>query len=173
MGADLHDAFGAARGFDHQPALADVVRAGLLDIHVLAGIAGEEGGGRVPVVRHSDEDGVHGFVLKDAAQVADGLGRFSPGVGDVFNSGGQAVLVHIAHVGEVHGVVLDEGLEMAGAHATGADEADGELAVRALSTHAAGKMQRGGGRRGERGVTQEGAAGDCGHEVNELSGGDG
>ncbi len=42
---------------------------GLLDVYVLAGLAGEHGGQRVPVVRRHDRDGVNRLVLEHAVQV--------------------------------------------------------------------------------------------------------
>ena len=143
--ADLHHAFGAPGRLNHQPAFADVVRAGLLNIDMLAGVAGEDGGGGMPVVGRGDDHGVHGLVLENAPQVADGFGSLAPAGLDVLHGRREPVLIHIANVSDVHLIILHEGLEMIGAHAARADEGDGELAVRALRPRAAGEVQRGGG----------------------------
>src|ERR1043166_2099806 len=50
----LHDAFVFARRRDHQLALVQIMAAGLLDVNVFAGRAGEDCRGSMPVVRRGD-----------------------------------------------------------------------------------------------------------------------
>src|SRR5947208_3487686 len=78
--------------FDHEPAFAEVVGGGRFDVHVLAGVAGEDGGGGVPVVGRGDDDGVHGLVVEDAAHVAIHLGANARGGGGGLGGGAHAVL---------------------------------------------------------------------------------
>ena len=73
--ADLHDAIVLAGGLDHAAALDEIVRDGLLDVDMLAGLTGPDGGQGVPVVRRGDADGVDVAVLEDAAEVFDDLRR--------------------------------------------------------------------------------------------------
>ena len=69
MHAVLDDALIFVRRLDQLTALVNVVRAGLLDIHVLARLAGPDGGQRVPVVGRGDGHRVDLFVIEDAPQV--------------------------------------------------------------------------------------------------------
>ena len=55
--------------------LEDVVRARLLDVHVLARLAGPDGLQRVPVVRGGDGDRVDVLVVEHLADVAEGRDR--------------------------------------------------------------------------------------------------
>ena len=63
----------AAGGFDQELALADVVRAGLLDVDMLARLAGEDRRGGVPVVGGGDGHGIDGLVVEQAEEVGIGL----------------------------------------------------------------------------------------------------
>ena len=55
------------------PALEDVVADRLLDVDVLARLAGPDRRQRVPVVRRGDRDGVDLVVVEDPAEVLDVL----------------------------------------------------------------------------------------------------
>ena len=74
LGAHLHDAIVAAGGVDHQPAVADVVRDRLLDVDVLAGVAGVDAHDRVPVLGRGDHDRVDVAVLEQPAVVGHRFG---------------------------------------------------------------------------------------------------
>ena len=76
--AVLDDAVVLAGGLDGDAALVDVVAARLLDVDVLAGLAGPDGHQRVPVVRRGDRDGVDVLVVERLADVLHGLGRCPP-----------------------------------------------------------------------------------------------
>ena len=69
--AVLHDAVVLAGGLDGDPALVDVVAARLLDVDVLAGLAGPDGHQGVPVVGRGDGDGVEVLVFEGLADVLD------------------------------------------------------------------------------------------------------
>ena len=127
--ADLHDALVATRGFDHQPALAQVVRRRFFDVDVLAGVAGENGRGRVPMIGGGDEHGVDVLVLQDASKVADLLGRAALAG---FDAGGGLVLalgVGIADVGDADVFFRSQCADVARAHAARADDGDVDAIV--------------------------------------------
>src|SRR5262245_446199 len=67
--AELHDAMVLAGGGDGQLAFARVVARGLLDIHVLARRAAEDGGGSMPMVRRGTEQYVDVLVVEGLAKV--------------------------------------------------------------------------------------------------------
>src|SRR5262249_60775189 len=82
----------------HQPALADIVTAGFLDVDVLAGIQGQDSRGCVPVVGGGDHHGVYALVVKDLAHVLDGLRRLARrfhGLSGV----GEALLIDVTDIG--------------------------------------------------------------------------
>ena len=64
LGSDLDDALVLARRLDHPPAFDDVVAGRLLDVDILAGLAGQHGQQRVPVVGRGDRDGVDRLVVE-------------------------------------------------------------------------------------------------------------
>ena len=66
---------------DHLPAFEDVVRCRLLDVHVLAGLAGPDRRQRVPVVGRGERNGVDRLVVEHRAIVGlfrRPLARLSP-----------------------------------------------------------------------------------------------
>ena len=84
------------------PALAHVVRAGLFDVHVLAGLAGQNGRRRVPVVGRGDGHCVDGLVLEDAAHVAQQFGgAFALPLLEAVRNLLEDVLVHVHKAGDV------------------------------------------------------------------------
>ena len=127
--ADLHHPARLAGRLDHQPPLADVVRAGLLDVDVLAGLAGQDRGRPVPVVGGRDPDGVDGLVVEDPAEVLDDPGRLAGRLRPVGRLPGPR-LVNVAGVGEVDVVPRDEGPDVARPHLAAADHGDRQAAVR-------------------------------------------
>ena len=60
-------------GVAQQLAFADVVRARLFDVHVLAGFERQERDGHVPVIGRGDRDGVDRAVVENAAEIGDAL----------------------------------------------------------------------------------------------------
>ena len=54
---------------DQQPPFADVVRDRLFDIDVLAGVAGQNRRGRMPMVGRGDDDGIDRLVVEDFAEI--------------------------------------------------------------------------------------------------------
>ena len=67
--ADLHDAVVPPGRLDHAPAFDEVVRDRLLDVDVLARLAGPDGRQGVPVVGRGDHQGVDIAILQDTAHV--------------------------------------------------------------------------------------------------------
>src|SRR5262249_37527134 len=114
---------------DHQPALADVVRARLLDVDVLARGAGEDGGRGVPVVGGGDEDRVDRPVGQHAAQVPGGLRPAARRPLDRLGGGVHAVAVRVADPGNLHVLAGEQGPDVVHPHAAGADDADDDALV--------------------------------------------
>ena len=71
MRADLDDPLVLPRGLDHRPALGDRHREWLLDIYVLACLAGGDHLDRVPVVGRGDHDSVDILAIEDRAEILD------------------------------------------------------------------------------------------------------
>ena len=66
---DLHDPLVRASRLDHQAAFANVVRGGLLDIDILAGVAAKNGGRSVPMIGSRDHDCVDFGVIEEMPHV--------------------------------------------------------------------------------------------------------
>ena len=100
-----------SRGGDHEFALARVVRGGLLDIDMFAGGAGEDGRGRVPVIRRGDEEGIHVLVVQDAPKILHAPGRFRSSEVGLLRAR-QARLVNVGQIGDLDVGDLLERLHM-------------------------------------------------------------
>ena len=99
--ADLHDALVLARRFNHQPAFAKIMGARFLDIDVLARLAGQDRGRRVPMIRSGDDDGIDRLILQHLPQIFD-LFRRAAGDPLRFLSGlTEAIGVRIADVSKL------------------------------------------------------------------------
>ena len=98
--ADLHHALVFARGLDHLLPFEDVVAGGLFDVDVLAGLAGPDGGERVPVVGQRHGDGVHVLVGEDLPHVGIALGLLLRGPFDQCLAALERRLVDIAKRGD-------------------------------------------------------------------------
>ena len=75
---------------DHRLAFDDVVAVGLLDVHVLAGLAGMDRRQGVPVVGRADDQGVERLVVQRLAKVLDRLGRLPVALLDASDARGSA-----------------------------------------------------------------------------------
>lgn len=126
LGADLDHALVTACGFDHEPAFPEVVGAGFLDVDMLTGLAGEESGGCVPVVRGGDDHGVDGPVLEDAAHVLVGARHLAGGGFDDLGAGLETSCIDITDPGDVDVGLGGEGPEQVGAVAAGSDHAENQ-----------------------------------------------
>jgi len=76
----LHDSLIPARGLDGDPALMNVVTAGLLDVDVLPRLSGPDRHERVPVIGRGDRDHIDVLVVKNPANVLHS-GRCAAAVG--------------------------------------------------------------------------------------------
>src|SRR5207245_9956542 len=103
LGAVLDDTVVALGGFDGDTAFVDVVTARLLDVDVLARLAGPDGHQRVPVVRSGDRDGVEVLVLQGLADILDNLRLFTP-FGGGLEPAGVSARVRIDQVGDLDSV---------------------------------------------------------------------
>jgi hypothetical protein len=113
-----------ARRLHHRAAFGDGHRGRLLDVDVLAGLAGEHGHQRVPVIGGADDDGVDALVVEDAPEV----GMLRGGRGH-FGGLRQVGRVDVADRGD-----LDVGQALVPAHhagtlPAGADDADANAVV--------------------------------------------
>ncbi len=89
--------------------------ARLLDVDVLAGLAGEDGERRVPVVWRGDGDRVHVLVVEDLAEVLDALRRLLGLVlllGDGVEGALKAPVVHVTQVGDLDLGQAEAGLDV-------------------------------------------------------------
>ena len=116
---------------DQLRAFPDVVRDGLLDVDVLAGLHGPDGGQRVPVVRGGDGDRVDVLVVEDAAHVGLDLRPLAGLLKDSRGGGFRAPAVGIDQRGD-----LDVGdgqnlLDMGGAPGAHANDGEAYAIVRA------------------------------------------
>src|SRR5205823_8912247 len=103
----LNDALVAARRLDHAAALGDAKRQRLLDVDVLAGLAGVDGHQGVPVIGSADDDGVEVAAFEKLAVVAESL-RIAANL-----LGGEVDirLIDIADGDNIGVLVLQEGVE--------------------------------------------------------------
>ena len=79
LGAVLHDAVVLLRGGYDLPGLEHIVRARLLDVDILAGLAGPDRLQGVMVVGRGDGDGIDGLVFEQLAQIGERRGTLSLG----------------------------------------------------------------------------------------------
>ena len=84
------------RRLDQELALAVGVRGGLLDVDVLARLAGAEGDRGVPVVRRGDEHRVDRLVVQQVPEVLDDAGRLPLGLLDLAGGGLPAARIDVA-----------------------------------------------------------------------------
>ena len=164
--ADLHHALVAAGGLDHQPAFADVVAARLFDVDVLAGVAGQNRGGGVPMVGRGNPHGVDTLVVEHATQVLDRLGRRAA---ELLSRGGgcsQASFIDVAHVRDLHLLVFGQQVDVMTSHASGSDHADDESLIGIARLRCARVCQCGGRRGRLRGLLEKLPA-ICGRHVSD------
>src|SRR5205823_2634473 len=88
--AVLDDAVVFLRGAHQLLSFPPVVRARLLNVDVLAGLAAPDGHQRVPVVGRRNGDGVDRLIFQELSHVGAGLGL------------GQALLLHLLHTVPYH-----------------------------------------------------------------------
>ena len=95
--AHLHHHTRLSGSFDHLPSFDDVVRAGLLDVDVFAGLTAEDRRRSVPVVRRRNGDGVDRAIVEYSPHVGHGLVGLQP-----FLPVLRSTLIGIASIGDSH-----------------------------------------------------------------------
>ena len=96
LGSELDDAVIFAGRLDHPPAFDDIVAGGLLDVNILAGLAGKHSQKRMPVVGRGDRDGVDRLVVEQAAKVFLDLRRLSGRTFDGLHGLGEHRIIDVA-----------------------------------------------------------------------------
>ena len=109
----LHDAVVFAGGLDGDAAFVDVVAARLLDVDVLAGLAGPDGHQRVPVVGRGDGHRVELLIVERLADVFDGFWPAARKRLSLFRLAFENVLIGVDQIGDLNAVDASELLQMA------------------------------------------------------------
>ena len=103
----LHLTIGAFRCGDHEFGLAWVMAAWFFHVDMLSRITAEDGGGGVPEIRRGNGENVDFLVFEDATEISDGFGCLAAlFFGGKFGSGGEAVFVDVADVGDLDSLEL-------------------------------------------------------------------
>ena len=105
------------------------MRGRLFYIDVLAGVTGEYRGGRVPVVRRGNDDGIDGDVVEDAAQVPHRRRTLAGDLLDLPGGPGVDALVGIAETNEIDVGLRREARRQAAPPAANADDGYVDLVV--------------------------------------------
>ena len=126
--ADLDHAVVLARRLAHLVALVDGLRQRLLDIDVLARLAGQDGGAGVPVVGSGDDHAVDVLVLEHPAKVFNERQLLLLGLADVVPHFGQDGVVDVAESLEL-GALLDGPQRHAAALVAPADQRQHHLFI--------------------------------------------
>ena len=115
----------AAHGFGQDQALRDVLRAGLLAIHVLAGLGGIHGGRRMPVGPGGDQHGIDIVAVEQFAKVAIHVAVLIAVllVGHLLDRD-AARFLHVADGHELDVLLFQEAAQVVGAAVADADAAD-------------------------------------------------
>src|SRR5262249_5062131 len=127
--AVLNDPLVPLRSLDAAPALGDEVTHRLLDVDVLARLAGPDSDERVPVVRRGDRDGVEVLVLERLADVFDALRGDAILLLDRLAPRFPKALVRVDQVGDLDAGELEVLSDMSIALAVDAADADADGVV--------------------------------------------
>ena len=122
--ADLDNPVELPCGADHLPRFPDAVAGRLLDIDVLAGLAGPDGSQGMPVVGRGDHEGVDGFVIEHVTDVLDGFRRSPAELRGLGGALGQAAGINIGEIRNRDVGPLAEALQQVVAAATHTHEAE-------------------------------------------------
>ena len=129
--AHLDDAVVRRAAFDHHAAFADRQRERLLDVDVLAGLAGHDRRQRMPVIGRADDDGIDVVAVEHAAEVPRGeLRRLVELLCDAVLRLRHLLVVDVAERDALR-AESKHVAKVAGALAAAADQADSHAAVRA------------------------------------------
>jgi len=159
--AGLDDELGEVLGGgDELLAFEDVMRKGLLDVEVLAGLEGPDALDRVLVVGRGDRDGVDFLVLEHLPHVGVAFGARV-----VLQALGDDARVDVAKRDDPHAFDALEFLDVFHAAAAEADDGDAEVAVGAGRLRVETSAEAG-GRDGHGRGLEEGATMELGHDGN-------
>jgi len=125
----LNDALVPGSGLDHLAALEDVMRAGLLDVDVLTGLATPDRGQGVPVVRGGDRQAVHVLIVEHAANVELGLGGGGPSFGRELDPLLKEAFIHVTQGHHANVLDLVVGADVVFALPADSDDGDANLLV--------------------------------------------
>ena len=78
----------------------------------------------MPMIRCSDNDGIHGLIVKDPTQVVNGLGRLNV---QLFGRRVSATFVHITHIGHFDIRCFSEKARIVGATCSTPNQTDNDL----------------------------------------------
>ena len=146
LGAVLDDPFVLARRLDALAAFEHVVAARLLDVHVLARLAGPDRDQRMPVVAGGHRDRVQVLVLQRLADVLEALGLRAALVLDLLDAVGEQAAVRIDQVRDLDAGDLQELADVVAAAAADAGHAEADRVVG--PQHVARRLRAGDGERG-------------------------
>mgnify|MGYP003305567023 CR=1 FL=1 len=138
LGADLHHSPAALGRIAPGPAFFDGRRGRLLDVNILAGLAGHDRHHPVPVVRGSDHDAIEIFLVQEIPEVAV-LRHIAP---DDPRGPVEMARVHIAE----SACVFAEKIEMTGTHPAQADMPGQNLLTGSLRSEKTGRKDCGSGK---------------------------
>ena len=126
MDARLHDSIGPPGGFDHATAFVNCQRKWLLDVHVLARVAGVDHHQGVPMVGRCDDDGIDIGPRNQVSVISDEGGRRPGDLGGVFH----VVAADVADGDDLLVGVLLGGSQKRRAAVADSDEAESHSVVR-------------------------------------------
>ena len=93
--SDLTNTVEAMNGVDDPSPFQDVVRTGFFEINVLAGLAGQHGSRRMPMIRCCDGDGIDGLIIQYPPEIGHGVG-----VREFLMGFGQPFFVRVTNTGD-------------------------------------------------------------------------
>ena len=140
--AHLHDARILPRGLDHLASFPDGHRRVLLDVNVLARLAGPDGGQRVPVFRRGDDHGVHLLVVEGDPHVSNALRGALLQVGQFRHEARAAVVPDIADIFEFHPGQPRHGHGMSRPPPAGTDQCQHDFIARTLRPGTLGSTEQ-------------------------------
>ena len=127
----LHHAVVLLRRRDNLLRLEHVVRARLLDVHILAGLTGPDGLQRVAVVRRGDRNCVDIFVFQQLAYVDIRCRAFFPGLLKFLQALVENVLVNIAKCHDFYIWHIAVSMDVAAAPPAQPDTGNSDRVIRA------------------------------------------
>src|ERR1035437_1937477 len=149
LGTDLHHAAVFAGGGDHLLAFENVVAGGFFDVDVFAGLAGPDGGQRVPVVGERHGNGLHLFIVENLAHVGVAFGFLAGGLFDLGLAAFARGLIDVAEGDDVGLGQFRVQVHMIASASTEADDGDVDFVVGGDEWLRLGGGDRRGGGEGE------------------------